>query len=56
MNTVPDSARFDVQIRRLIYDELIECGVMPGAVLLADRLGQLTGCSDLPIRRVDATI
>jgi Alkylmercury lyase len=40
MNTSSDLANVDLQVRRLVYEELIERGVMPSASQLAERLGQ----------------
>ena len=40
MYTNPDQASFDLKVRRLIYEELIEGGAMPSASRLATRLGQ----------------
>lgn len=38
MNTNPDRASFDLQVRRLIYEGLIEHSAMPSAAQLADGL------------------
>jgi|SRR5687768_12706113 len=40
MDTTSDRASIDLQIRRLIYEELIERGAMPSASGLAEQLGQ----------------
>ncbi len=40
MNTAPDPSDFDLQVRRLVYHELIERGAMPSAMQLASRLGR----------------
>ena len=43
MSTTPNSVELDYEVRRLIYDDLIESSAMPAAVQLADRLGRDIG-------------
>ncbi len=38
MNTSPEQARFDIQVRKLVYEGLIEHGTLPSAAQLADGL------------------
>ncbi|HKP53891.1 MAG TPA: organomercurial lyase [Chloroflexia bacterium] len=43
MSATPDFAALDFEVRRLIYDELIERGAVPGASQLAKVLGRTIG-------------